>query len=117
MPNTIDPSESCGYQKDGDGVCNGTIFGYPLEPLGQILADVPKQVDSKQVADIIGGDKTAATFKDAGYNRGLSRAGGLCIFVSAVVIWLSEGCAFVTRVSWTRELDRRRRVKDSKEDE
>lgn len=33
--------DSCGYQKDGSGICNGTSFGKGFDPFGAMLADTP----------------------------------------------------------------------------
>jgi hypothetical protein len=33
--------DACGYVKTGEGVCNGTTFGYGFQPLAGILGDVP----------------------------------------------------------------------------
>ncbi len=33
--------DACGYQKGGSGVCNGTQFGYPFEPLKALVGDAP----------------------------------------------------------------------------
>ncbi|EIW67660.1 claudin family protein [Tremella mesenterica] len=75
---------ACGYQKDGSGICNGTIFGYPMEPLSQILADTPTKFKT-QTNDII----PSSTFKDNGFNHGLSRGGSLLIFVGSVFAVIS----------------------------
>ena len=77
--------DACGYQKGGAGVCNSTIFGYPFEPLNQILADTPKDF-KKQTVDVIGEDATA--FKDSGYNHAATRAASLLTFVSPL-LWSS----------------------------
>lgn len=73
---------ACGYQKDGSGVCNSTIFGYPMQPLNNILADAPNSF-AKQVEDIIPDD--AATFKDSGYNVRNTRAASLLTFVGSAL--------------------------------
>lgn len=85
---SADGIDACGYQKDGKGICNSTIFGYPMEPLTQIQTDVPdKDGQKKRWSDII----PASSFKDNGYNHGSSRAGSLMIFVSFrhLDCWLS----------------------------
>jgi hypothetical protein len=71
-------TDGCGYQKGGAGVCNSTIFGYPFEPLNQMLADTPKDF-KKQTVDVIGSDATA--FKDSGANGMQTRAASLLTFV------------------------------------
>jgi hypothetical protein len=73
-------TDACGYQKGGAGTCNSTIFGYPFEPLGNMLADTPKDF-KKQTVDVIGTDATA--FKDDGYNGTATRAASLLTFVSS----------------------------------
>lgn len=70
-------AEGCGYQKDGSGICNSTMFGYPMEPLSQLVADTPAAF-KMQVADII----PSSTFKNNTYNHNMSRAGSLMLFVS-----------------------------------
>ncbi|KAK4685132.1 hypothetical protein P7C73_g5031, partial [Tremellales sp. Uapishka_1] len=77
---------SCGYQKGGGGICNSTIFGYPFEPLSQILADTPTKYKTATDAFI---PSSASTFRDNGFNHGLSRAGSLMIFVGSVAALLS----------------------------
>lgn len=71
---------ACGYQKGGAGTCNSTVFGYPFEPLGNMLADTPKDF-KKQTVDVIGTDATA--FKDDGYNGTATRAASLLTFVGS----------------------------------
>jgi hypothetical protein len=73
-------TDACGYQKGGAGTCNSTVFGYPFEPLGNMLADTPKDF-KKQTVDVIGTDATA--FKDDGYNGTATRAASLLTFVSS----------------------------------
>jgi hypothetical protein len=72
-------TDACGYQKGGGGVCNSTIFGYPFEPLNNMLADTPKDFKT-QTVEVIGDDATA--FKDSGYNGNATRAASLLTFVS-----------------------------------
>lgn len=70
---------ACGYQKNGSGVCNSTIIGYPMEPLADILSDAPSKFHT-QTNDII----PSSTFKNNTYNHNLSRAGSLLIFAGSV---------------------------------
>lgn len=56
------------------------MFGYPMEPFAQMLADTPKDF-KKQTSDIIPDD--AAAFKDNAWNHNSTRAGSLMTFVSA----------------------------------
>ena len=74
-------TDACGYQKGGAGTCNSTVFGYPFEPLGNMLADTPKDF-KKQTVDVIGTDATA--FKDVGYNGTATRAASLLTFVCSL---------------------------------
>jgi len=80
----------CGYQKDGSGICNSTIFGYPMIPLAQILSDTPAKFKI-QTDDII----PTATFKDDAYNQNMSRAGSLLIFVGSVLALVAFGFGWV----------------------
>lgn len=70
----------CGYQKGGSGICNETMFGYPMEPFAQMLSDTPKDF-KKQTSDIIPDD--AAAFKDNAWNHNSTRAGSLLTFVGS----------------------------------
>jgi hypothetical protein len=76
--NLTHTADSCGYQKAGTGICNSTVFGYPMDGFANILADVPTSYKTT-TTDLI----TSDTFIDANYNHGMSRAGSLLIFVSA----------------------------------
>jgi len=71
---------SCGYQKAGSGICNSTTFGYPMEPLAQILSDTPAAFKIQTDAII-----PAATFKDNSYNHNMSHAGSVLIFIGSVL--------------------------------
>ena len=53
------------------------MFGYPMEPFAQILADTPAKFKT-QTHDII----PDSTFIDDTFNHNMSRASGLLIFVS-----------------------------------
>ncbi|GFZ44993.1 hypothetical protein JCM24511_02719 [Saitozyma sp. JCM 24511] len=70
---------SCGYQKAGSGICNATVFGYPMDGFANILADVPASYKTT-TTDLI----TSDSFIDANYNHGMSRAGSLLIFVASL---------------------------------
>jgi len=83
---------ACGYQKGGSGVCNSTIFGYPFEPLNQMLADTPKDF-KKQTVDVIGKDATA--FKDSGANHMQTRAASLLTFVGSCLALIALITGFV----------------------
>ncbi|OCF46004.1 claudin family protein [Kwoniella heveanensis CBS 569] len=78
---------ACGYQKDGSGICNSSTFAYPMEPLSQLLADTPEKffVDTR---DII----PTSTFKENGYNHGMSRGGSVLIFAGSVLA--AAACIF-----------------------
>ncbi|KAL7420752.1 hypothetical protein Q5752_004704 [Cryptotrichosporon argae] len=69
---------ACGYQKSGSGTCNSTIFGYPFEPLSQMLADTPSTYKVQTNAII-----PSSTFRNNTWNHVLSRAGSLIIFVGS----------------------------------
>ena len=72
-------ADACAYQKSGGGVCNATTFAYPMIPFEQIQADLPASF-KQQWQQII----PASTYKDNGFNRGISRVGSALIFVSAL---------------------------------
>jgi hypothetical protein len=77
ISNPAHTPDSCGYQKSGSGICNSTVFGYPMDGFANILADVPADYKDTTVSLV-----TSDTFIDANYNHGMSRAGSLLIFVS-----------------------------------
>lgn len=84
-PHTL-TSGACGYQKDGAGICNDTIFGYPFEPLAQLVSDAPSApVNYKTVTMQIIPDKDSGAFKNKSWNRGLSRTASLLIFVGSIL--------------------------------
>ena len=91
-------ADACAYQKSGGGVCNSTTFAYPMEPLTQIQADLPADF-KKQWQEII----PASTFKDNGFNRGISRVGSAMIFVSVI-----GGLSRIRR--WTSKVVRGKRT-------
>lgn len=56
------------------------MFGYPFEPLGNIMADVTTDRGMRgAVPGLVGADQPLS---DANYNQVLSRAANLLIFVS-----------------------------------
>lgn len=77
--------ESCGYNNENKGRCNSTIFGYPFEPVSQMVSDIPATSAAGNLKDqaVASIGKDAVSFKDNSWNHALSRAGSLLIFVSA----------------------------------
>jgi len=76
--------KGCGYQTSGSGICNSTMFGYPMEPLSQMLADTPAKF--KIQTDAIIPD---STFKNDTFNHNMTRAGSLLIFVGSCLSLLA----------------------------
>lgn len=75
---------ACGYQKDGSGNCNKTIFGYPFEGRNQIIADLPAKFKAPSVQV-----SANTAFNDTSYNYNTSRAGSLMIFVGSCLALLA----------------------------
>jgi len=73
---------ACGYQKDGSGICNSTVFGYPMQPFANMLSDTPAKFKI-QTAAIIPDD--AVSFKDNAWNVRNSRAGSIFAFFGSVL--------------------------------
>ncbi|TXT16009.1 hypothetical protein VHUM_00512 [Vanrija humicola] len=76
---------SCGYNNQGKGRCNSTIFGYPFEPVSQMVSDIPATSSAGNLKDqaVASIGKDAVSFKDNSWNHALSRAGSLLIFVGS----------------------------------
>ncbi|WVQ96490.1 hypothetical protein IAU59_003595 [Kwoniella sp. CBS 9459] len=79
---------ACAYQKDGSGTCNSSTFAYPMEPFSQVLADIPSKFTT-ETKDII---KDTTSFKDNGFNHGMSRGGSVLIFAGSVLA--AAACIF-----------------------
>jgi len=75
---------ACAYQKDGSGVCTDSSFGYPMDPYADILSDTPSKYKSAFTQII-----PSSTFKNDSYNRGMTRVGGLLIFVGSALAALA----------------------------
>lgn len=72
---------ACGYQKNGGGQCNSTIFGYPFTARAAIISDIPGQFQGT-TRDLSGGYDN--DFANITYNTNTSRAGSLMIFVGSI---------------------------------
>ncbi|KAK8858742.1 hypothetical protein IAR55_002971 [Kwoniella newhampshirensis] len=79
--------KGCGYQKDGSGICNSTMFAYPMEPLANMIGDTPSKFQNS-TREII----PTSTFKEDGYNHAMTRAGSALIFVGSVAA--AAACIF-----------------------
>ncbi|WVQ73382.1 hypothetical protein IAR50_002953 [Cryptococcus sp. DSM 104548] len=76
---------ACGYQKSAaSGICNSSTFAYPMEPLANMIGDVPSKFRIQTVAII-----PSSTFKENGYNHAMTRAASALIFVGSVGVALA----------------------------
>ncbi|WVO18075.1 hypothetical protein L204_105774 [Cryptococcus depauperatus] len=69
---------ACGYQKDGSGNCNASAFAYPMEPLANMVGDIPPKFRLQTIQII-----PDSTFKANSYNHGMTRAGSVLIFIGS----------------------------------
>lgn len=77
---------ACGYQKDGKGICNSTAIGYGFAPFAQMLSDAPSSpANYKTITTQIIPDDMGGSFKNDNWNRGLSAAGSVLIFVASLL--------------------------------
>lgn len=65
---------------DKSSACNATQFGYPFQPLGQVMADTSTDRGRRDaIPNLVGSD---VGLFDANYNQIISRVANILIFVS-----------------------------------